>query len=201
MLNPTLQDNNGATVSDEALMEAITDHRAEALNEFYSRHGGRLKSVIGNVVHEEGDADDVLQDILLQIWHEADHYSPKAGKLLGWVVTLARRRAIDRLRRKQAYCRAKERYEAYLYRQPETALAPTSFDEISRTDLRRYLHRRLKALPRYQRQAIELSFFTGLSHREIAAVTRAPLGTVKTRLELGLQKLTQSLRPIRYKIS
>src|SRR6266851_1518300 len=203
MLNPTLQYStaNGAMVSDEALMEAITDHRPEALNEFYSRHGGRLKSVIGNVVHEEGDADDVLQDILLQIWREADHYSPNAGKLLGWVVTLARRRAIDRLRRKQAYCRAKERYEAYLDREPETALAPTSFDEISRTDLRRYLHRRLKALPRYQRQAIELSFFTGLSHREIAAVTRAPLGTVKTRLELGLQKLTQSLRPIRYKIS
>src|SRR6267378_8325993 len=111
MLNPTLQCSNGATVSDEALMEAITAHRPEALNEFYSRHGGRLKSVIGNVVHEEGDADDVLQDILLQIWREADHYSPKAGKLLGWVVTLARRRAIDRLRRKQAYYRAKKRYQ------------------------------------------------------------------------------------------
>ena len=101
MLDPTLQYStaNGAPISDEALMEAITDHRPEALSEFYSRHGGRLKSVIGNVVHEEGDADDVLQDILLQIWREADHYSPKAGKLLGWVVTLARRRAIGRLRR------------------------------------------------------------------------------------------------------
>ena len=81
--------HHGVPISDEALMEAITEQRPEALNEFYSRHGGRLKSVIGNVVHEEGDADDVLQDILLQIWHEADHYSPKAGKLLGWVVTLA----------------------------------------------------------------------------------------------------------------
>jgi len=107
MFNPSLQLTTGSAVSDEALMAAITDQRPEALSEFYSRHGGRLKSVIGNVVHEEGDADDVLQDILLQIWHEADHYSPKAGKLLGWVVTLARRRAIDRLRRKQAYCRAK----------------------------------------------------------------------------------------------
>jgi len=98
MLNPTLQYTTGSAISDEALMEAITDHRPEALNEFYSRHGGRLKSVIGNVVHEEGDADDVLQDILLQIWREADHYSPEAGKLLGWVVTLARPRAIDRPR-------------------------------------------------------------------------------------------------------
>src|SRR5258708_19091466 len=126
MLNPTLRYStaNGAMVSDEALMEAITDHRPEALHEFYSRHGRRLKSVIGNVVHEEGDADDVLQDILLQIWHEADHYSPNAGKLLGWVVTLARRRAIDRLRRKQPSCRAKERYQQHINEQP--GAAPTT---------------------------------------------------------------------------
>ena len=201
MLNPILQYTTGSAISDEALMEAITDHRPEALNEFYSRHGGRLKSVIGNVVHEEGDADDVLQDILLQIWHEADHYSPKAGKLLGWVVTLARRRAIDRLRRKQAYCRAKERYQAHLNEQPAAAPETHSFgDDISRSDLRHFLYRRLNVLPRHQREALELAFFAGMSHREIAAVTRAPLGTVKTRLELGLQKLTQSLRPLRHKI-
>src|SRR5438094_5077794 len=147
MFNPSLQLTTGSAVSDEALMAAITDQRPEALSEFYSRHGGRLKSVIGNVVHEEGDADDVLQDILLQIWHEADHYSPKAGKLLGWVVTLARRRAIDRLRRKQAYCRAKERYQAHLNEQP--AAAPenhSSTQDISRADLRHFLHKRLNGL-------------------------------------------------------
>ncbi len=201
MFNPSLQLTTGSAVSDEALMAAITDHRPEALSEFYSRHGGRLKSVIGNVVHEEGDADDVLQDILLQIWHEADHYSPKAGKLLGWVVTLARRRAIDRLRRKQAYCRAKERYQAHLNEQPATSSDNhSSGDAISRSDLRKFLHRRLNVLPHHQREALELAFFVGMSHREIAAVTRAPLGTVKTRLELGLQKLTQSLKPLRHKI-
>ena len=199
MLNPNLQYTTESAVSDEALMEAITAQRPEALTEFYSRHGGRLKSVIGNVVHEEGDADDVLQDILLQIWHEADHYSPKAGKLLGWVVTLARRRAIDRLRRKQAYCRAKERYQEHLNEQP-VARESHSNDEMSRSDLRQFLHRRLNVLPRQQREALELAFFSGMSHREIAAVTRAPLGTVKTRLELGLQKLTQVLKPLRHKI-
>jgi len=201
MLKPRLNYETAELTSDESLMEAITDHQPEALSEFYSRHGNRIRSVIGNVVHEEGEADDVLQEILIQIWRDADRYSPKAGKLLGWVVTLARRRAIDRLRRKQAYCRAKERYETQLDRQPQ--MLPQSRgldDEIERSDLRRFLHRRLNDLPRYQRQAIELSFFTGMSHREIAAVTRAPLGTVKTRLELGLQKLTQSLRPIRHKI-
>jgi len=198
MLNPTLQYStaNGAAISDEALMEAITDHRPEALSEFYSRHGGRLKSVIGNVVHEEGDADDVLQDILLQIWHEADHYSPKAGKLLGWVVTLARRRAIDRLRRKQAYCRAKERYQEHLNEQPSVAQESHSFaDDISRSDLRTYLHRRLNVLPKHQRQALELAFFAGMSHREIAAVTDAPLGTVKTRIRQAMGALRRTLGP------
>ena len=149
MFNPSLQLTTGSAVSDEALMAAITDQRPEALSEFYSRHGGRLKSVIGNVVHEEGDADGVLQDILLQIWHEADHYSPKAGKLLGWVVTLARRRAIDRLRRKQAYCRAKERYQTHLNEQPANGASEnhSSGEEISRSDLRKFLHRRLNVLP------------------------------------------------------
>jgi RNA polymerase sigma-70 factor, ECF subfamily len=201
MLRPEVDFTGLSRVSDEVLMKAITRHQPKAVDEFFSRHGHRIKSVIGSVVHEEGDADDVLQEILIQVWRESGRYSPKAGKLLGWVVTLARRRAIDRLRRKQAYCRVKERYEAYLDRLPEAAAAPTLFDEISRTDLRRYLQQRLKRLPRQQQRAIELSFFKGLSHREIAAVTHAPLGTVKTRLELGLQKLTQSLRPIRYKIS
>src|ERR1700693_1225379 len=182
MFNPTLQYTTGLSISDEALMEAITAHRPEALTEFYSRHGGRLKSVIGNVVHED------------------HHYSPKAGKLLGWVVTLARRRAIDRLRRKQAYCRAKERYQEQLNEQPASTENHSSNDEISRADLRHFLHRRLNVLPHHQREALELAFFAGMSHREIAAVTRAPLGTVKTRLELGLQKLTQSLKPLRHKI-
>jgi RNA polymerase sigma-70 factor (ECF subfamily) len=201
MLQPSFNYDTAELASDDSLMAAITDHQPEALSEFYSRHGNRIRSVIGNVVHEEGEADDVLQEILIQIWREADRYSPKAGKLLGWVVTLARRRAIDRLRRKQAYCRAKERYEAQLDHQPTNSPQPRGLDDdIERSDLRRFLHRRLNDLPRYQRQAIELSFFTGMSHREIAAATRAPLGTVKTRLELGLQKLTQSLRPLRHKI-
>jgi RNA polymerase sigma-70 factor (ECF subfamily) len=200
MLQPRTDFGHVREVSDEALMQAITSRRPEALSEFYSRHGSRLKSVIGNVVQEEGDADDVLQDILLQIWREADHYSPKAGKLLAWVVTLARRRAIDRLRRKQAYCRAKDRYEAQIGQQSQNAQPPGSAKDIERADLRRFLHQRLRHLPRYQREAIELAFFAGMSHREIAAATRAPLGTVKTRLELGLRKLTQSLRPVRHQI-
>jgi RNA polymerase sigma-70 factor (ECF subfamily) len=151
-------------------------------------------------VHDDAEADDVLQEIFLQIWKDASHYSPRAGKPLGWVVTLARRRAIDRLRRRQAYARAKDRFETHIERQPEAWVNNRIDSDLIRSDLRRYLDRQLDLLPVYQREAIELSFFDGLSHREIAARTGTPLGTVKTRLELGLRKLVSCVRPQRRKI-
>ena len=112
------------------------------------------------------------------------------------MVTIARRRAIDRLRRRQAYFRAQERYREMLERQPQKPRRDSEKTFVL-SDLRQFLKKRMKKLPRFQREAIELAFFNGLSHREIAAATRAPLGTVKTRLELGLQKLTQAMRPLR----
>lgn len=180
-------------------MQAITERRQSALTEFYLRHGGKLKSMIGSVVREEAEADDVLQDIIIQIWREADKYSPKAGRPLGWVSTIARRRAIDRVRRGQTYRRIKDRF-AELH-QPENNGSPKPItDEIARSDLRKFLNRQLRKLPEFQCQAVKLAFFKGMSHREIAVATRTPLGTVKTRLELGLRKLTQALNPLRHKI-
>jgi RNA polymerase sigma-70 factor (ECF subfamily) len=115
------------------------------------------------------------------------------------MVTIARRRAIDRLRRRQAYCRVRDRYQKRVIQQvPNT---PREADDVfASNDLRRFLRGCMRVLPRLQREALELAFFKGLSHREIATVTRAPLGTVKTRLELGLQKLTHALRPLRHKV-
>ncbi|MEY2544936.1 MAG: polymerase sigma-70 factor, subfamily [Verrucomicrobiota bacterium] len=200
MIKPTLEYGALSKASDESLMSAITRRKQSALNELYNRYGTRLRSVIGNVVHEEADADDVLQEIMLQIWKEADHYSPTAGKPLGWVVTLARRRAIDRVRRRQAYCRAKDRFSEQLNQRSNGHRTVSGNAEVSRVDMHSFLEKQLRRLPAQQRQAIRLSFFKGLSHREIAQVTRTPLGTVKTRLELGLQKLTQHMRPLRQKI-
>ncbi|HEY1583513.1 MAG TPA: sigma-70 family RNA polymerase sigma factor, partial [Chthoniobacterales bacterium] len=142
----------------------------------------------------------VLQEIFLQVWKEAENYSPKAGRPLGWVVTLARRRAIDRLRRRQAYCRAKERFESQVEQQPDSWVRNRIDNDLVRSDLRRFLERQMRTLPEYQREVIALSFFEGRSHREIAALTGTPLGTVKTRLELGLRKLVNCLRPLRRKI-
>lgn len=200
MIQPLIDTSGLAEASDESLMKAITDRHQTALRELYQRYGKTLKSVVTRVVHEETEADDVLQEIFLQIWKEARNYSPKAGRPLGWVVTLARRRAIDRLRRRQAYCRAKDRFESQIQQQPASQSSSQMSDDLIRSDLRRFLDRQLSGLPAYQRQVIELSYFEGRSHREISHLTKTPLGTVKTRLELGLRKLTNCVRPLRRKI-
>ena len=199
MLKPTLDPNGLSSIPDEALLKKISRRNQVALTELYGRYGQMLRTLIDSLVHEGAEADDVLQEIFLQIWKEADNYSPKAGKPIGWMVTIARRRAIDRLRRRQAYFRAQERYRDMLDGQPQRPQRDAEKTFVL-SDLRDFLKKRMSNLPRLQREAIELAFFNGLSHREIAAVTRAPLGTVKTRLELGLQKLTQAIRPLRSRI-
>jgi len=200
MIGSALDQPVAGSVSDEVLMKDISRRRhASPLTELYGRHGQRLKAMVDSVVHEQAEADDVVQEILLQIWKEADHYSPQAGKPLGWMVTIARRRAIDRLRRRQAYSRARERYGKQLRQQPRND-GREAYDPFILSDLHGFLEKSIRTLPRFQREAVELAFFKGLTHSEIAAATHAPLGTVKTRLELGLQKLTQAIRPLRHKV-
>jgi len=199
MIGSNLDQPGVSSVPDEALMKAVSHRRHDALAELFDRHGKRLRATIDGVVHEGAEADDVLQDILIQIWEEAGRYSPKAGKPLGWMVTIARRRAIDRLRRRQAYCRVRERYQKRVTHEASNLTRQTD-DVFMLNDLHHFLIKCMRVLPRLQREAVELAFFKGLSHREIAAATHAPLGTVKTRLELGLQKLTHAVRPLRYKV-
>src|ERR1700745_1092268 len=199
MIGANLDQPGVASAPDEVLMKHISRRRHDALAELYGRHSKRLRATIDGVVHEEAEADDVLQEIFIQVWEEAGRYSAKAGKPLGWIVTIARRRAIDRLRRRQAYSRARERYGKQLEQQPRISRRE-AYDPFVRKDLRHFLEKCMRALPRFQREAVELAFFKGLSHSEIATATDAPLGTVKTRLELGLQKLSSAIRPLRHKI-
>lgn len=170
------------------------------MSSLYRRHGKTLKKVIYQVLQDEAEAEDVLQESVVQIWREAKSYSAALGRPLGWLVTIARRRAIDRVRRRAAYCRAKDRFETYVETEPRSWLQGCTTEDHSTSDIRRFLEREMKRLPDFQREALRLSFFNGLSHREIATRTRTPLGTVKTRLELGLRKLSTSVRAQRNKI-
>jgi len=165
-------------------MEGIQREDPEALSQLYDRYNGILKALILRVIHNEAEADDLLQEIFMEIWNQAKNFSAQRGKPLGWMVTLARRRAIDGLRKKQAYARAEERL------QQET-------EQILDGDRRVLIRRVIGVLPPAQQQAIELAFFRGMSQREIAAKTNTPLGTVKTRLELGLKKIYDGLKELR----
>ncbi len=187
-------------ISDEALMRAVANGNAAALTTLYDRYGAILKALIIRVVHDDAEADDLLQEVFMQVWQQAGNYSSAKGKPLGWIVTLTRRRAIDRLRKRQAYCRAKDRFEVSVERQPESWVHNRIDDDILNEDLRTFLFARINVLPPFQRQAIEMAFFQGMSQREIAIATDTPLGTIKTRLELGLRKLSESVRGIRHKI-
>src|SRR5207249_11589373 len=158
MIAPTLTTNGFSSATDEALMGAITDRNENALEALYQRQGDTLRSIIESVIHEQAEAEDVLQETLLQIWKQAQNYAPRIGKPLGWLTTITRRRAIDRLRRRQAYFRGKDRYQEQINELPGGASATVDGDvEMEQADLRRYLREQMSALPEFQRQAVELS--------------------------------------------
>jgi len=194
------QPQPAAATQDAALMRAIAARDPGALGILYDRYSAILKALIIRVIHDEAEADDLLQEIFMQIWRQAKNYSQKKGQALGWIVTLTRRRAIDRLRKRQAYNRVTERLELEIEHQPRAWVNNRIDDDILQQDLRQFLRRRIESLPDLQRQAIDLAYFKGMSQREIALHTNTPLGTIKTRLELGLRKLYDSVRALRDKI-
>src|SRR5467141_2815414 len=183
--------------SDADLMRGLQAEDPEALSQLYDRSNGILKALILRVIHNEAEAEDLLQEVFMEIWNQAKNFSSKKGKPLGWMVTLARRRAIDGLRKKKAYVRAEERLQAETEQQPDAWVNNATEEEILLSDTRSLIRKVIAGLPPPQQQAIDLAFFQGMSQREIAAKTNTPLGTVKTRLELGLKKIYDGLKELR----
>ena len=154
--------------------------------------------MILSVLHEEGETDDVLDDVFIQLWNRADRFVAEKG-LHGFLVTLARRRALDRLRLRLAYRRATDRLETQMRaefndKMREPGVKPSNFD------LSELLSRMIRLLPEPQQEVVQLTFFEGMSQREIAAQKSIALGTVKTRLYLAQKKLLNQLVPIQNKI-
>src|SRR5260370_11444433 len=196
-LRPVVPQLEPGAPSDFELMKAIQTGDPDALSKLYDRYNGILEALILRVVHNEAEADDLLQEIFMELWNQAKNFSAQKGKPLGWLVTLARRRAIDGLRKKQAYLRAGERLQNKTEQQPDAWVHNATEEEINFSDTRVLIRKVISGLPPAQQQAIDLAFFRGMSQREIAANTNTPLGTVKTRLELGLKKIYDGLKELR----
>jgi len=183
--------------TDVELMRGLQSEDPESLSELYDRYNGILKALILRVIHNESEAEDLLQEVFMEIWSQAKNFSSRKGKPLGWMVTLARRRAIDGLRKKQAYARVEERLQTETGTRSGAGTGYATEDKICSGDTRLLIAKVLNSLPAAQQKAVELAFFQGMSQREIAANTNTPLGTVKTRLELGLKKIYDGLKELR----
>ena len=175
--------------TDEVLMERIQARDDNAIAILYRRHTPLLRSVIGRILNNDCDVDDLLQVVFLEVWRQAAHYDEAKGKALGWIVTLARRRAIDKVRTMQTYFRAHER----LREEPEPAPHLGADEEAAASDTAKIFTRVIATLPAPQREALDFAFYRGFSQREIAAHTGIPLGTIKTRLELALRKVRTAI--------
>ena len=176
-------------------MEAIVNRDGRALESIYERYQPLLRTVIMGVIRDEADVDDVLHDVLLQVWDQGDRYNPNEKGLRGLLVPLARRRALDRLRRKAAYRRATENLKSD-NGNPLTCETASMSNEVELHDLSELLKRVIQELPAAQKEVIDLAFFKGMSQREIAAKRQISLGTVKTRLHLAQRKLHNYLMPM-----
>ena len=178
--------------TDERLMEMIQAHIRNGLDLLHERYAPLLKGLSMKVLHNDADAEDLLQDVFLEIWDRAASYDPLKGRPLSWIATLTRRRSIDRLRKRETYFRIEDRFAE------ETQASGESWthvqEDLAQREMNEHLQRALATLPEAQRHAIKLAYHRQMSQREIAAHTGIPLGTIKTRLELGLRKLAISLR-------
>lgn len=165
----------------------------QALAALYDETSRLVYGLLLRVLNDAGAAEEVLLDVYTQAWRQAASYSAVRGAPMAWLTTIARSRAIDRLRSGRAERERTEPLDPSLYRR---AGAEDAEDEWSARESQRAVGAALEGLAPEQRELIELAYFRGMSHSEIAAARGLPLGTVKTRIRLGMAKLREALRPL-----
>jgi RNA polymerase sigma-70 factor, ECF subfamily len=175
-----------ARASDAALIQRIVERDESALAVLYDRYAGMLSSVLNRILHDTQAAEEILQDIFYQLWRTAGNFDAARGSLPGWLMVIARNRAISRLRRHNP-AGGDELEE-------NTVVMPSTLESsVAQTQMIGKVKGALEKLPKEQRAAIELAYFEGLTHTEIAAKTGDPLGTVKTRLRTAVETLRKNL--------
>jgi RNA polymerase sigma-70 factor, ECF subfamily len=179
-----------SSVADRAAFDRMTRGDPDALGEIYDRHGRLLYSLAFRIVREQSDAEDVVQEVFSQAWRQAARYDASRGSVLGWLLTLTRSRAIDRLRGRRS--RPEPSADDGLLNALPDPAAPADV-QVAAAVQATQIRAALDGLSGLQRIAIELAFYEGLTHAEIAERLEVPLGTVKTRIRQGLLKLRERL--------
>ena len=177
--------------ADRLTLARMARGEHDALAELYDRHARGLYSLALRILQDRADAEDVVQDVFAQAWTQAARYDGARGAVAAWLLTLARSRAIDRLRSKRARPDGGVADDAAVTGMVDGGDTPDlqllSAEQVSR------VREALRSLPLLQRVAIEMAYYEGLSHSEIAGKLEQPLGTVKTRIRQAMIRLRESL--------
>jgi RNA polymerase sigma-70 factor (ECF subfamily) len=177
---------------DRECLRRLAAGDREAAAPLYDRHARAIYSLVLRIVDDEADAEDVVQEVFTQAWRQASRYDPARGAVAAWLLMMARTRAIDKVRARRARSGPQPIDDERAMEQMPAAGADAA-DHLLGAEQARLLQRALGDLPLLQRMAIELAYYEGLTQREIADRLEEPLGTVKTRIRLGLLKLRESL--------
>jgi RNA polymerase sigma-70 factor (ECF subfamily) len=182
-------------LDDEELMQRLVYRDLWAFRTLYDRYGNLVYSAALRVVRDAQIAEDMVQEIFLRIWRKPESYVSQRGRFVTWLTSVTRNRAVDEVRSRGR----RFRYETASPEEQEREVpAPDTNDPALTAELadqRRLILAALAQIPAEQRQIIELAYFGGLTQQEIAERLSQPLGTVKTRIRLGMQKLRVALTP------
>lgn len=174
--------------SDAMLVVAIGRWRQEALAEAYRRHAGAVFALASRVLASKNLAEEVVQEVFLRLWHDADRFDPERGSLRSWLLAQAHGRAVDMLRSEVARKNREEKQHR--------VRAESGYDlehEVWDLAVAEHVRDALDTLPVEERRAIELAYFKGLTYREVAVALDQPEGTVKSRIRAGLKRLREGL--------
>jgi RNA polymerase sigma-70 factor (ECF subfamily) len=184
-------DRETADASQANLLRRIAAQDRQALADLYDETAGMVYSVAFRILGDVQEAEEVIQDVFVQIWNNAATFDGTLGAPFSWALGITRNRSIDRLRARQRRLRLSEELQetSAVVNDPLAVSPEASCGEDERLKIRSAV----SELPDEQRQAIELAFFTGLTHAEIAVALNQPLGTIKARIRRGMLKLRENL--------
>ena len=176
------------------LLARVGKGDAQAFAQCYEQSSSVLFTLALRILNNRDEASELLQDVYIEAWRKAGSFDPKRGSPMAWLITLTRSRAIDRLRGSAS--RGRNLTDSIDETSDDLrSVLPDPFDTHALEELRMLVMEAFKDLPAPQQEAIELAFYGGLTHAEIAAKLDKPIGTVKTRIKLGMNKLRYALRP------
>jgi len=187
VLTPT---DSRSVSPDATLVQGLLQRDVRSFEQLYDRHSRVVYSLVLRILRQAASAEEVVQDVFLQLWRNAAHYDPSRGPFLPWLLTMARNRALDQLRLKGERQRRREDQVDELPPVPVPPDFEHSLDEKRRSAR---VHSLMDSLQPKQKRAIELAYFEGLSHTEIAESMKEPLGTVKSWIRNGLMRLKEGL--------